>query len=280
MKCNQLSLTFPTRVDSSVDKLLRHKVAFENKELQQHGEYYGYVHSSSNKKTGKIPVTIGSRSTCPQSCPFLKNGCYADSGGPLFLYWRKISEGTHVRSYDELLWCIQSLPNKQLWRHNQAGDLAGTGDYIDPKKAYQLVEANREKRGFTYTHKPVISTKNISHEIIQNNIQLVTYMNRHGFTVNISANGLHHLDMLYDAYISEFAPLTTVLSFEFGEDLQHKSLWCKTPQGRKVYICPAFKYPHMTCKSCGLCQKYPRGYAIGFPAHGNGRKKASRVTEN
>jgi hypothetical protein len=35
---------------------------------------------SSNAKTGKIPVSTSSKATCPATCPFMGNGCYAASG--------------------------------------------------------------------------------------------------------------------------------------------------------------------------------------------------------
>ena len=57
---------------------------------------------SSNKKVGPIPVSTSSHLNCPQTCPYLNNGCYAD-GGPLALHWRKVTEGERGDTWDEFL---------------------------------------------------------------------------------------------------------------------------------------------------------------------------------
>ena len=73
-----------------------------------------------------------------------------------------------------------------FWRHNQAGDLAGSGDWIDGRKLKQLTAANKGKKGFTYTHK---------HKIKQNHAK-IKEANENGFTVNLSADSLDHADEL------------------------------------------------------------------------------------
>lgn len=37
-----------------------------------------FLPTSSNKKTGDIMQSYSSRSTCPKSCVFKNNGCYAE----------------------------------------------------------------------------------------------------------------------------------------------------------------------------------------------------------
>ena len=51
---------------------------------------------------------------------------------------------------------IRKLQRGQLWRHNVSGDLPhnGLGD-IDAAKVEQLVDANRGRKGYTYTHHPL-----------------------------------------------------------------------------------------------------------------------------
>lgn len=39
---------------------------------------YHFVQSSTNRKTGPIPTTYNSRSTCPPSCPQYRAACYAE----------------------------------------------------------------------------------------------------------------------------------------------------------------------------------------------------------
>ena len=70
----------------------------------------------------------------------------------------------------------------QLWRHNQAGDLPGRGNKIDLRLLAELVAANRQRRGFTYTHKPLTAA----------NVAAIMGATRDGFTVNVSANSPAH----------------------------------------------------------------------------------------
>ena len=51
-----------------------------------------------------------------------------------------------------------------------------------------------------------------------------------------------------------------------------------TPKGNKVVTCPATYNDKVNCKTCGLCAKN-RDYVIGFPVHGNGRKKAELIAQ-
>jgi len=211
---------------------------------------------SSNRKTGRIPVSTTDAATCPPSCPLQGGGCYAKSG-PLAMHWKKVSTGERVVPFGEFIRFIGNLPQGQLWRHNQAGDLAGKGNTIDGRLLGKLVNANKGKRGFTYTHKPLTSE----------NASLIEYANREGFTVNLSANNLRHADKLADHGI---APVCTIVPSEKTR---------RTPAGRKVKICPAQTSDNVTCESCGLCQKVNRDFVIGFVTHGTGKRKAQAIAE-
>lgn len=68
----------------------------------------------------------------------------------------RIQKGTWLAEFPGVHAQIAALTEGQLWRHNQAGDLVGGGNEIDTAPRGQLVAANAGKRGFTYTHKPVI----------------------------------------------------------------------------------------------------------------------------
>ena len=106
---------------------------------------------SGNAKTGPIPVTTTERASCPTTCPFYSKGCYAKSG-PLALHWRKVSDGERGTDWQGLTKFVRSLPDRQLWRHNQAGDLPHINGQINGTLLGELVRANKGKRGFTYTH--------------------------------------------------------------------------------------------------------------------------------
>ena len=209
---------------------------------------------SSNVKTGPIPVSTSSRSTCAIFCPFKGSGCYADNYGLNFL-WNRVSDGRSGTDWSTFCTAISALPDGQLWRHNQAGDLPGDGIEIDGLALGQLVEANMGRRGFTYTHY-VPSDRN--------NAAYIKGCNDWGFTVNLSANNLDHADELAALNIG---PVAVVLESTQTEN-------CTTPEGRKVVICPAISRDDTTCATCGLCAIADRKVIIGFPAHGTGLKKA------
>ena len=120
-----------------------------------------------------------------------------------------------------------------------------------------MVNANKGKRGFTYTH----------YEPKGSNKDAIKLANDKGFTINLSANNLNHADKLAALNI---APVTVVVA----EDTPEHS---KTPQGRHVVICPAQTERAANCEACGLCQKQQRGVIVGFRAHGVSRRKAEAV---
>lgn len=212
---------------------------------------------SRNVKTGPIPVSTSTAITCPTACPFNNGGgCYAASG-PLALFWHKVTAGEAGTTWEGFLEQISALPDGQLWRHNQAGDLAGIGDEVDLFALSQLIQANRGKRGFTYTHKPLKS----GHER-----DMVAIANRNGFIINLSANNLAHADELADLQI---APVVAVVPIDQTENTT-------TPAGRKVVICPATQRDDVSCATCGLCARL-RDAIVGFPAHGTSKRKADAI---
>ncbi len=216
---------------------------------------------SSNIKTGPIPVTTSESSTCPEACPFKKSGCYADSG-PLAIHWSKVSKGERGDSLDILAKQIKSFPRGQVWRHNQAGDLPGISNEIDALSLEKIVTANKGRRGFTYTHKPVLGEG-----MEAANREAVASANREGFTINLSGNNLSHADALASLNVG---PVVCVVS----ESTKNVFF---TPQGRKGIICPAQQRDDITCANCQLCQKVNRSVIIGFKAHGTSKRKAEAI---
>ena len=132
------------------------------------------------------------------------------------------------------------------------------GKRLDADANDELADANTGKRGFTYTHYPVLTDKH--------NASVVKRMNDKGFVVNLSGNTLAHADALYDM---DIAPVTTVLP----SDQMTNTV---TPAGRKVVVCPAVTRDDVSCEDCQLCARL-RDVIVGFPAHGNGKKKADAV---
>ena len=213
---------------------------------------------SKNAKVGPMAVTTSTATTCPTSCPFKSNGCYADSG-PLKLHWDKVTREERGDDWSTFISKIKDLPTGSKWNHNQAGDLPGDTKDLDSTKCVDLAKANKGKRGFTYTHYDVLDN-------FQNAIT-VNIMNHLGFTVNVSANNLEHADKLCDL---DIAPVATVLPIE-------QTTNTVTPKGRKVVVCPATYKDDVSCASCMLCEKWDRNVVVGFPAHGTSKKKAAAI---
>lgn len=233
---------------------------------------------SSNSKTGPIPVSTSPEETCPPSCPLKGKGCYAD-GGPLRIHWQKVTDGERGMTYDDFCNYIKGLPDGQLWRHNQCGDLVpklktisgvhkvideDSRDAIDKSMLGQLVNANRGKRGFTYTHYDVLSPGYTGDW----NRDAINKANQGGFTINLSADSIIEADRKMDLGI---APVTTLLP----EDADRTIV---TPKGRKIIICPVAAEKLDSCAVCGLCAKQ-RQAIIGFPAHGAKKKQLSRFLQ-
>jgi len=210
---------------------------------------------SSNVKTGPIPVSTSSSATCSPTCPFINSGCYAASG-PLAIHWSKVTSGTRGMDWQSFLSAIYSLPVGQLWRHNQAGDLPGIGSKIDSKQLSELVKANKGRRGFTYTHKPLSAT----------NLKAIAKANDKGFVVNISANSVAHADSL----VQHGLPIAAVVPQSSPDRFV-------SPGGNRVVICPAQRIENMNCDKCRLCAKGDRSIIIGFRPHGTGARKVEAI---
>ena len=217
---------------------------------------YHITRVSGNRKTGPIPVTTTSSNSCPSTCPYIENGCYAKSG-PLRLHWGKVDNGERGMDLEPFLKEIKALPKGSLWRHNQAGDLPHENGVIDHDGVMALVKANKRKNGFTYTHHDMKK---------RHNFATVKSANDNGFTVNVSGNNVSHAVAMFKEY---GLPTVTVLPMDAPND--------QTVEGVRVVACPAEKSDRVICASCALCQVRDRKYIIGFRAHGTSKKKANII---
>lgn len=226
-----------------------------------------FTRISRNAKTGPIPVSMSPKNTCPDTCPLKAGGCYAQ-GGPINLHWMKLSGERVGIAWADFLHAIRSLHRATLWRHNQAGDLPGLGNRIDASELGELVEANKGRNGFTYTHKPVLDGE-ADKNTVKANRKAIAEANKGGFTVNLSGDSLTDADKLASLAIG---PVVTLLPASVTRNTV-------TPQGRKVVVCPATYMENVSCSTCKLCQRAERSHIIGFPAHGVSTKRASAIAE-
>ena len=219
-----------------------------------------FVKLSSNSKIGKIPATNSSRLTCPDSCPFKLNGCYAD-GYYTSLNWNKVTSGERGSEWPEFLASIKAIKPAQLWRHNVSGDLRPTAnnkELIDSKALTELATANSDSRGFAYTH----------YKPSKHNIAAIRKANKLGFTVNLSANSVAQSI----EYKKAFPDLPVVTVAPSDIDIETRTI-----DGVKVIICPATYKDNVTCKTCKLCSIASRDSVVAFPAHGTQTKKADII---
>jgi len=200
---------------------------------------------SANVKTGPIPVSTTEAASCPADCA-MRAECYAASG-PLAMHWRAVSAGTRGTDWGRFTQAIAALPDGQLWRHNQAGDLPQVDGTIDAVKLGQLVAANAGRRGFTYSHHRDAAS-----------VAWIRHANAWGFTVNLSANDLADADYLAD---QNAGPVVVVVPSTTTANTT-------TPSGRPVVICPATQRDDVSCATCQLCQRQ-RAAIVAFPAHGS-----------
>lgn len=213
---------------------------------------YIFVRTSGNAKTGQIPQTYNARSTCPPSCAHFRTSCYAEQFHTRLNWERVENRGIPL---EDLILSIRILPKGQLWRFAVTGDLPGEGENVDAHALGKIVKANRGRRGFTYTHKHSPDA-----------IKWAKHATDWGFTVNLSADDAGHADQL-----SEHGLPVVVL---VPSDTPRYSM---TPEGRHIIVCPAQTTNHITCETCGLCQRSDRTSIIGFRSHGMRAKQADLV---
>ena len=221
------------------------------------------THRSDNRKTGDMPVASASPDTCWSGCP-MRAVCYG-SAWPLCLHWAKNCKLT----WQQFLREIADLPPNVVWRYGDVGDLPGRSARIDEGRCTALVAIGcaNGRRPYCYSHKPVVG-----HPA---NARIIAAMNRGGFTVNLSAEGLHRADELAALQV---APVVAVLPRSLGD-------WrvLHTPAGRRVLRCPHEwqKRPSGAAVQCAngcggtrgpICSWPDRNFIIGLTAHGRVRK--------
>jgi hypothetical protein len=210
-----------------------------------------FIAISSNRKIGAIPCTYSARFTCPDSCPLKKAGCYAEDFRTAML-WNKVDSGKLGKEWEAFCEDIRTIKTGQLWRHNVAGDLPPIDtDTIDADKLAQLVDANKGRNGFTYTHYPDT----------EHNIDAIRNATENGFTINLSGNNLDHAADL----ARHGLPVVAIVPIDYPTETTYY-------KGHKVITCPATYRDEVTCATCKLCQVSKRGSIVAFPAHGSKKR--------
>ena len=282
-----------------------------------------FVHftpKSGNEKTGPIPVTTVDRSTCPDSCSFKGvdadgklRGCYAE-GFPLREHWNNVSEGVKGGTWAQMVGFIQSLPDGQLMRYAQAGDLPGENLTIDYTELDQMVQAAKGKQVFTYTHKPMTVEDLRRAERLRTETEESKRLKATGMDPKLAAEQARALGAKRGAELVVTAAdvmtlranraaiqkanlegltinisrdsLAEVDAFGVGalplvvvlpklEKGQEEPKVTYTPAGHRVVTCPA-QWRDTTCEECKICAEPNRDIVVGFRTHGIASRAAER----
>jgi hypothetical protein len=215
---------------------------------------YAFTRVSSNKKTGPLATTMTDRRSCPESCGFKGNGCYAENF-PLVIHWDRLTD--QGMGIDDLSLNIKALPKGHGLRINQAGDFHHNDGVIDSHDLEALVDASSRVETIAYTHHDPLDFTN--HDLILG-------ANKAGFAINISAETLLAADFYADLAI---APVVVAVP-------RGTPKVTFTPKGRQVTLCPAV-YSDMTCDRCMICAKPERKAIVAFEAHGSRAAKVERI---
>lgn len=230
-----------------------------------------------NGKLGPMPVSTVEEGSCPPSCPLKGNGCYAEYG-PVHWHWRKVGTNPMAVDWDGYRHLVAALPRGTAWRHAQAGDLAGENDRLDKEACLALAKANEGRKGFGYTHYPVLATDEgpspVSKATAEHNLEVLRQVNALGMLVRLSADNLEEADQMKATGL----PVAVLLPVKHGKGKvkEYEGEPLVTEGGNKVVVCPHYTRG-VQCIDCGLCFSPKFKAIVGFPAHGGGRLKASRV---
>ena len=108
---------------------------------------------TANRKTGPVYVTHAAQASCPDSCPFLKSGCYAESG-PQGIWTKRMNDAASSAKVTDMdvamaeAAAIRTLPDDRPLRLHIVGDCR-------TDKAAATVSAAADERSqptWAYTH--------------------------------------------------------------------------------------------------------------------------------
>lgn len=204
---------------------------------------------SGNAKTGKMAVTyrqVGE--TCPSTCPFLGNGCYAQHGNVNI--WQARSEYSNKDGIS-LFRFVMSLPDNYMLRHHVSGDvmLNDSVDWGYIEWMNKSASARPDIVQFAYTH----AWKQIGVSPFR------------GVTVNASCETVEDVKLAK----SLGYPATMVV-----KSTEERKSWRE--DGIKFRVCPQ-QTNGVKCSTCKLCTNPNRESVVVFLAHGSAKTKVNNV---
>jgi hypothetical protein len=212
---------------------------------------------SGNAKLGNMAATYVAKHSCPNSCPFKSNGCYAEHDNTRG-HWDRITLGSLDATPFELAKreadAIDRLPADRSLRLHVAGDsTTEEGTRLIAAACERYMKRGKGVKVYAYTH----AWAEVSREAWGN--------------VSILAS-CETAEQVEQARERGYA--TAIVVHRFGGDRAYRA------DGVKIIPCPQ-QTRDVTCSDCRLCMDDERLHvselSIGFEIHGQGRNKARRA---
>lgn len=209
--------------------------------------------ASRNRKTGPVAVTHVSKATCPTTCPFYQNGCYADYGHQRYTTNRLNQQTDPIKASRQEATAIRA----QAKRGALPLRLHVVGDFI-PQTAQEVADAARHYRAkssqpvWGYTHR-------------WSEIPARTF---DGLAILAS---VETPEQAQQAYLQGYAPALVV-------ERHPQDGRAYEQNGLRMVPCPE-QTRGRTCNECRLCwdteRLRARRIVVLFALHGTGKKRAA-----
>lgn len=208
-----------------------------------------YLEGSTQAKTGDIPQTYASRTSCPVDCP-MRSGCYAAAGRCRLVIRRcdADSDKKQVASWMRLAAKVDAsrAAGRDLIRHGVGGDIAASGSNLIDAHYLRGLTAAYAGLAYGYTHCVQC----------ERNDQLLREAAAAGFILSYSCE----TEAGADSAVASGIP--AVLVWPKGVPVPGH-----TADGNMLVQCPQ-QTRNVQCKDCRLCARKERRAIIVFAAHG------------
>lgn len=206
-----------------------------------------YVTCTGDKKTGPVSAWYTSENTCPNTCPFKGNGCYAENFH-CHMAWKKATnplEDCYQKS--------EEVGLLDLMRLNIAGDLAipGTSKINLALVDWLIRRFGGRTKAWGYTHcRPDAFNKAV-----------VQYANANGLALSFSVESLKKAQELQ----AEGVPVVVATDKIKATD-------------NTYHLCQGGKNG-VNCRKCRICLNSSREKIVVFNLHGTKAKAARKAVE-
>ena len=219
------------------------------------------IETTDNRKLGPVSATYASQDSCPGSCPWFGQGCYAEHG-PISFTTHRLNRSTvrgALRIAEAEARAIDTLTGDRLLRLHIVGDARtdAAAKVLGKAAARYSARGNVPRRGrkvWGYTH----AWRTVSRDSWGNAVSILASVE----TVRDARQAMER----------GYAAAVVVANFERET--------AYPIDGVTVVPCPE-QTRGITCRDCGLCRDDERlrsaGLVIAFEAHGSGAVNMRRT---